>query len=213
MATKTLKKKSNVKRENPVVESAREIWLAGLGAFAVAQDEGSKMFDKLVKEGGKLENKTRKSANDTAESLKDSVEGRVDNVRKQAKNNWDKLEKVFEERVARALSKLGVPTSDEINRLSGQVEKLRRQVDALAEQEKKTVRKTVTKARAEKVVKLNKREERLFEVFSELMAENNRDNFTASGRPTVYAVSDRVDFDVDSAELDKAWENYLKQAA
>ena len=34
-----------------VKESAQQIWLAGLGAFAKAQEEGSKVFEALVKEG------------------------------------------------------------------------------------------------------------------------------------------------------------------
>ena len=55
MAKKTLKKKVLKKSapaksaaENfaaPVVESAREIWLAGLGAFSVAQAESGKLIE------------------------------------------------------------------------------------------------------------------------------------------------------------------------
>lgn len=140
---------------------AHEIWLAGLGAFALAQEEGGKifkqgqktidetsrkvigestrLFDRLVNEGSKLENKGRKSVTETVSGVRGDVESRVGKVRESAQTNWDKLEKVFEQRVARALSRLGVPTSEEINKLSGRVGELSRQVRELSEQQKKAV--------------------------------------------------------------------------
>jgi poly(hydroxyalkanoate) granule-associated protein len=136
MAKKTLKKKVQAKSSDnklvtPVIESARDIWLAGLGAFAVAQEEGGKiieqgnrMFDKLVDEGAKLEKKTRKVAEDTVDDIRGGVDSRLGSVRQQAVDNWDKLEKVFEERVARALGRLGVPTADEVRELSLRVQEL-----------------------------------------------------------------------------------------
>lgn len=53
----------------PVFETGRDVWLAGLGALAIARQEsekaaeqGSKLFDKLVSEGEKFERKTSKVA-------------------------------------------------------------------------------------------------------------------------------------------------------
>jgi len=145
MAKKTLKKKVPAKGPaskltGQVVDSARDIWLAGLGAFSMAQQEsgklveqGNKLFDKLVEEGGKLETSTRKDVEGTVSNLRGDVESRVDAVRKQATDNLDKLENVFEERVARVLGRLGVPTADDVNKLSARVQKLSEQVTALAE--------------------------------------------------------------------------------
>jgi poly(hydroxyalkanoate) granule-associated protein len=136
MAKKTLKKKVRTKSDSntlvaPVMESAREIWLAGLGAFAVAQEErgkiieqGSRMFDRLVTEGAKLEKKTRQTAENAVDELRGEVDSALGSVRQQAVDNWDKLEKVFEERVARALGRLGVPTADEVRELSVRVQEL-----------------------------------------------------------------------------------------
>ncbi len=147
MTKKTAKKKVSKKTASKgsastvekVGDYSREIWLAGLGAFSMAQDEGrkvvdegGKLFDRLVKEGSRLEGKGRKAASDTVGGLKDDVESRVDKVRKSAQTNWDKLEKVFEQRVARALSRLGVPTSEEIKSLSRQVEQLNKRVAELS---------------------------------------------------------------------------------
>src|SRR5512135_3349438 len=81
-----------------VKDSAQQIWLAGLGAFAKAQQEGSKVFEALVKEGEALQAKTRKVAED-----------KVVEISGKASGTWDKLEQVFEDRVARALHSLGVP--------------------------------------------------------------------------------------------------------
>ena len=96
MATKKLKKKvqrktAARKTDNPVVDSARDIWLAGLGAFSVAQkesekfvEESNKLFDKLVKEGSKLEKKTRKDVEGAFDDIRDEVETRVKDIRGEA---------------------------------------------------------------------------------------------------------------------------------
>jgi len=144
MVKKRLKKKVQAKPAMskfaaPVVDSAREIWLAGLGAYSVAQaesgkliEQGNKLFEKLVSEGSKLEKKTRNLAETAVGDIKGDVESKVDSVRKQATDNWDKLENIFESRVAKVLSRLGVPTAEEVNTLSERVQKLSRQVTALA---------------------------------------------------------------------------------
>jgi hypothetical protein len=42
-----------------VKDSAQQIWLAGMGAFSKAQEEGGKVFETLVKEGMSLQKKTQ----------------------------------------------------------------------------------------------------------------------------------------------------------
>lgn len=169
MAKKTLKKKVPAKGPaskltDQVVDSARDIWLAGLGAFSLAQKEsgkivdrgnkiveqGNKLFNQLVEEGTKIENNTRKDVEGKVTDLRGGVESRVDTVRKQASDNWDKLENIFEERVARVLGRLGVPTADDVNKLSARVQKLSEQVTKLAEKEgaKPKARKTTAKKAA-----------------------------------------------------------------
>jgi poly(hydroxyalkanoate) granule-associated protein len=149
MTKKTLKKKVMKKKVQakpevgnfaaPVVDSAREIWLAGLGAFSFAQSEsgkiieqGNKLFEKLVSEGVKLEKKTRNVAENAVGDIKGEVESKVGAVRKQAVDNWDKLENIFEDRVARVLGQLGVPTADDVNKLSARVQTLSSKVTAMS---------------------------------------------------------------------------------
>ena len=107
-----------------ITESAQQIWLAGMGAFNRAQSEGSKLFESLVRDGLSLEQTARKFAGNRADVVRDAVEGTVGQARERAADTWDKLEKVFEDRVQRALVKLGVPGRDDLNALSGRVERL-----------------------------------------------------------------------------------------
>jgi poly(hydroxyalkanoate) granule-associated protein len=169
---KTLKKKVMKKKAQakpavsdfaaPVVESAREIWLAGLGAFSVAQTEsgkmieqGNKLFEKLVSEGMKLEKKTRDAAETAVGDIKEEVESKVDAVRQQAVDNWDKLENIFEDRVARVLGQLGVPTAADVNKLSERVQTLSKQVTEMSKPKKaaKPRKTTAKKAAAKKPAK------------------------------------------------------------
>jgi poly(hydroxyalkanoate) granule-associated protein len=109
-------------------ESAQQIWLAGVGAFGRAQAEGTKLFEGLVKEGLNLEQTARKFTGGQADALRDVVESKVGHARERAADTWDRLEKVFEERVQRALVKLGVPGRDDLTDLSERVESLTREL-------------------------------------------------------------------------------------
>lgn len=114
---KRLKKLADNATENQLAttvrESAHQIWLAGLGAFAKAQEEGNKVFEALVKEGEAIQARTRKVAED-----------KVVDLTAKATGTWDRLEKVFEDRVARALHSLGVPTKQDVQALSRRVAEL-----------------------------------------------------------------------------------------
>ncbi len=105
-------------------ESAQQIWLAGVGAFGRAQAEGTKLFEGLVKEGLNFEQTARKLAGNRADVVRDAVESRVGQARERAADTWDRLEKVFEDRVQRALVKLGVPGRDDLAALVDRVDAL-----------------------------------------------------------------------------------------
>ena len=120
-------------------ESAQQIWLAGVGAFGRAQAEGTKLFDGLVKEGLNFEQSARKFAGGQAEVVRDAVESKVDQARERAVDTWDRLEKVFEDRVHKALVKLGVPGRDDVTGLSRRVDAL---TSELRRQGGKTTRTT-----------------------------------------------------------------------
>ena len=129
-AKTSARKSSTARKAQPerisksITESAQQIWLAGMGAFNRAQAEGSKLFEGLVRDGLSLEQTARSIAGNRANVVRDAVEGRVDQARERATDTWDKLEKVFEARVQRALVKLGVPGRDDLNALTDRVERL-----------------------------------------------------------------------------------------
>jgi poly(hydroxyalkanoate) granule-associated protein len=99
-----------------VKDSAQEIWLAGLGAFAKAQEEGQKVFKALVREGTSIQQRTMKVTEDKVNDVTAKVTKVAAGLQKQANGTWDKLETVFEARVERALTRLGVPTNKEITK-------------------------------------------------------------------------------------------------
>jgi len=111
-----------------VMDSAQQIWLAGLGAFAKAQEEGSKLFEALVKEGTALDAKTRKFTEARVNEARGNVESTLGQVRERSQETWDKLEKVFEDRVSKALGRLGIPGNADLKALSSRVDALSREV-------------------------------------------------------------------------------------
>jgi poly(hydroxyalkanoate) granule-associated protein len=115
-----------------IMDSAQQIWLAGMGAFGRAQEEGTKMFEALVSEGLTLEKRTRKLATGRVDAVRDAVESRVGQVKERASDTWDRLEKVFEERVQRALVRLGVPGREELQALIERVDRLNAELRRIA---------------------------------------------------------------------------------
>lgn len=112
-------------------ESAQQIWLAGLGAFSKAQEEGGKAFSSLVREGTSIQRRTRALTEEKIGEVTGKVSKAAGDIGKQATQSWDKLEQVFEDRVSRALTRLGVPTSKEIQELITRVDALNDSVQAL----------------------------------------------------------------------------------
>jgi poly(hydroxyalkanoate) granule-associated protein len=114
-----------------VLDSSHKIWLAGLGAFSRAQREGAKVFESLVKQGEELQSKTKRAATETAAAARGAAAAKAKEMQQMAGGTWDKLEQVFEDRVARALSKLGVYTQNDVQRLAARVDELADAVNAL----------------------------------------------------------------------------------
>ncbi len=108
-------------------ESANRIWLAGLGAFAKTQEEGEKLFQTLVEEGEKVEKHAKQAASAKVEEAK----GKVIEFRGKANEQLDRLEELFQDRVAQVLHRLGVPTQEDIQELTKRVEALNESVIAL----------------------------------------------------------------------------------
>ena len=135
------KKKSNAQLSSTVKESAQQIWLAGLGAFSKAQEEGGKVVEALVKEGLTIQRKTQAVAEEKITEATSRVTTMASDIGSKAQGQWDKLENIFEDRVAKALAKLGVPSARDLDALSARV-------DALAKSSKAAPAKAATKPAA-----------------------------------------------------------------
>lgn len=140
MRKKSPDKLSDHPLEGNLMDYARQIWLAGLGAFAKAEQEGSRWFETLVKRGEEVEIQFRK----TAEGQVNALRSRAEEARDKANDTWNKLEQVFQKRVARALTRLGVPTREDVQGLVQQVEALQNSIQALGQAEQPALPETTT---------------------------------------------------------------------
>jgi poly(hydroxyalkanoate) granule-associated protein len=116
------------KASDRIKDSAQQIWLAGLGAFAKMQQEGSKAFEALVKDGAGMQKKTQAAAEETLAQAQQRMSGFASEFGTKAAGQWGKLENIFEERVARALEKLGMPSAADMAALQARVEALEAQL-------------------------------------------------------------------------------------
>lgn len=122
-----------------VKESANQIWLAGLGAYAKAEKEGTKLFEVLVRDGEKLESKTRDFVERQLTTARDQVTAardKVDEVKARATGSWGKVEKAFDERVSNALHRLDIPTKADFDDVSARIDALADRIRVLAEEQK-----------------------------------------------------------------------------
>jgi poly(hydroxyalkanoate) granule-associated protein len=133
--------KKTTTMQDEVLDSAQRIWRAGLGALAMAEEEGTKFFNNLVKKGEDFEQRGKKQF----DKVQDSVEEQFEGVRDRAENAFGKIGKSFDSKVAEALQRLGVPSRMEIQKLTKRVEALTQKVDEL--NKPTTSKKTTTRSR------------------------------------------------------------------
>lgn len=115
-----------------VKDSAQQIWLAGMGAFAKAQAEGGKVFEALIQEGMALQRKTQGLAEEKINEVTGRMSSMAGEVTHKAGQHWDKLEAIFESRTAKALGRLGVPTAADFQALSARLDDLSARLDKIA---------------------------------------------------------------------------------
>lgn len=161
---KKLQKMAEKKAANPaglldsqlaglVKDSAQQIWLAGMGAFSKAQAEGGKVFETLMKEGMSLQKKTQGLAEERISAVTHKMTAVADGVSDKAGAQWDKLETIFEERVAKALNKMGVPSRKDIDALIKRIDELNAKVGGSAKAAKPAAKAPAKKAPAKRPVR------------------------------------------------------------
>ena len=136
-----------------VKDSAAQIWQAGLGAFAKAQAEGTKAFESLVKEGNSIQRKTQAAAEEKISEAASRMSAMAGDISSRASGQWDKLENIFEDRVAKALNKLGVPSAKDVNALIARIDELNKSVQNLSAKAPVASKPLARKAAAKAITK------------------------------------------------------------
>lgn len=109
--------------QDEIKDSVHRIWLAGLGALAAAEEEGSKLFSRLVERGRDVEQKGKVEV--------EKVKTEVEKMKTKAESTFESWGEKFDEKLTAALHRLGVPTRDEIRNLTRRVEELNAKVEQL----------------------------------------------------------------------------------
>jgi len=127
------KKTQNASRtdtlQDELTKRGRDVWLAGLGALATVEEEGNKLFKRLVDRGEEFAEERReelKAASETARDQRDEALAQIEEASEETRS-------LLMDTVNTALERFGVPTRNEVDRLSDRVEKLAEQVDKLSE--------------------------------------------------------------------------------
>ncbi len=125
-----------------ITENAHQIWLAGLGAVATAQEEGSKLVKNLVEKGEGMEK--------AGKTKVDQAKGAVTGVKVVAESYWETFERTLDDKVTAVIHRIGVPTKDEIDTLTVRVEALTTAIDSLRTKETPKPRAAAAKKPAAK---------------------------------------------------------------
>ena len=119
--TQTGTTEKNVQEE--IKDSVHRIWLAGLGALSAAEEEGGKIFSRLVERGRDVESKGKVEV--------DKVKSEVDKMKTKAESAFETWGDKFDEKLTSTLNRLGVPTREEIRNLTHKVEELNAKIEQL----------------------------------------------------------------------------------
>lgn len=107
-----------------ILESAHEIWLAGVGAFTKAQEEGGKVFQSLVRTGREVESRREETREGAPAERRFELGEKAEEVREKAAVSWDRFERLVEDRLSKALDRFGVPRRTDLEALSKRIERL-----------------------------------------------------------------------------------------
>ncbi len=143
MPAKKKKKTTTKKYQDDLKDSAHKIWLAGLGALATAEEEGTKLFNTLVKKGEGYDKEVRNGFEKAAKVARKEAS----KVRSTAGKAWEKIGGGFDDQVGAALGRMGVPTKREIDSLSRKVDRLTKTLQDL-KGKKRTAKKTARRKTA-----------------------------------------------------------------
>ena len=151
----TRNKNSTTTPHDSTTPPAQHVWLAGLGAMAKAQEQGSKAIEALVNDGLAFQRKSQAEAQQRLQEATERLSHMASDFGQQATGRVDKLEHLFEDRVAKALHRLGMPTLLDIQMLNDRVAQLESQLAAAMKTPPASKKATPTKATGRTVAKVS----------------------------------------------------------
>jgi len=119
--------------QDELTQRGRDVWLAGLGALATVEQEGSKLFNRLVDRGKEFETERREELEDVRDEVSEKAREQRDEALAQLEEAGEETQSRLFDTVNSALERFGVPTRSEVDRLSERVERLSEQVDDLSQ--------------------------------------------------------------------------------
>ena len=140
MATRSKSRKTHLSAAGgtsaALVTALHQIYLAGLGAASRTRSGAPGLFEELVAEGARAQTETGAAAARAFQAIvgdaQAKVSARVGQVRGQAADVIEGLERMFQTRVHRALTQLGVPSAEQLSALSKRVDALNTNIERLA---------------------------------------------------------------------------------
>lgn len=114
--------------QDELSKRGRDVWLAGLGALATVEEEGNKLYSRLVERGKDFEEERRKELKEAEQEVRE----KSDEALEQLEEAGEETQSLLLDTVNSALERFGVPTRSEVDRLSEKVEILSKQVDELS---------------------------------------------------------------------------------
>ena len=140
----------NAALKDHIRDSANHIWLAGLGAFAKAQQEGGKVFESLIKDGMHMQQQTQQVAEEKIAQATHTMSTLASQLTERAGGSWDRLETLFEQRVAKAMHRLGWPSADDVAALHARIAALEQALANTKPAKPPTAKRQVTQRAATK---------------------------------------------------------------
>ena len=116
-------KKKSKQLQNELMGSAHRVWLAGLGAMAMAEEESNKLFKALVERGETVEVRGKERV--------EKAKGTVTGMKTVAESYWETFERTLDDQVTAVIHRVGVPTKGEIEELTKKVEQLTASIEKL----------------------------------------------------------------------------------
>ena len=128
-----IRTKSSRKSSLDFRKYTKQIWLAGLGAFSRAEEEGNKLFDSLVKVGEELESKSVEVDDTEVEQPTQKV---VEKTKETVAETKEKFEKTLDVHVNHSLNRIGLVTAKDIQHLEALILQLHQKLDGVIEENK-----------------------------------------------------------------------------